>query len=281
MGNSGSTVRKPDASNDQSPAPTDACPVNHEARQAWLDAAAKNSPTPTHPQILHTPSSAIKGDNKLDGGDVTTHKTSHGSPIKLNSGEGPALGIHRVTSSIPRADTAPSTTTPDPRSLPSTESNTSAHLSGGNWIYPSEKMFFDAMKRKSFSPKTQDMPAIVPIHNAVNERAWSLIKQWESSSARLRHLNTPCGGPKLRSFSGDAAKLSPKARVMGWVGYQEPFDRHDWVVERCEADGGGVEYVIDFYKGKGDGLAFYLDVRPKLNSWEGWRMRVGSLVGLG
>ncbi|KAL8828010.1 MAG: hypothetical protein Q9170_006781 [Blastenia crenularia] len=139
-------------------------------------------------------------------------------------------------------------------------------------------MFFEAMKRKSFSPKEQDMSAIVPIHNAVNERAWSMIKQWESSSPRLKSLNASCGGPKLRSFSGDASKLSPKARVMGWMGYQGPFDRHDWVVERCDG-GGSVEYVIDFYKGKGDGLAFYLDVRPKLNSWEGWRMRVGSLVG--
>lgn len=123
------------------------------------------------------------------------------------------------------------------------------------------------------------MSAIVPIHNAVNERAWSMIKEWESSSPRLKAANKSCGGPKLRSFSGDASRLSPKARVMGWMGYQGPFDRHDWVVERCEG-GGGVEYVIDFYKGRGDGLAFYLDVRPKLNSWEGWRMRVGRFVGL-
>jgi len=44
-----------------------------------------------------------------------------------------------------------------------------------------------------------------------------------------------------------------------------------------------VEYVIDFYAGKDDGkrkgLSFYLDVRPKLNSWEGWRMRIARLVG--
>ncbi|KAL8727416.1 MAG: hypothetical protein Q9166_006088 [cf. Caloplaca sp. 2 TL-2023] len=193
------------------------------------------------------------------------------------SENGPYLGTDRVTSSIPRADMAPSTTTPDPRSMPSSEG---ASEKTGNWIYPSEKMFFDAMKRKSFSPDQKDMPAIVPIHNAVNERAWSLIKTWETSSARLKALNAPCGGPKLRSFSGDAAKLSPKARVLGWVGYQAPFDRHDWVVERCEG-GGSVVYVIDFYKGRGDGLAFYLDVRPKLNTWEGCRMRIGRMVGLG
>ena len=69
------------------------------------------------------------------------------------------------------------------------------------------------------------------------------------------------------------------------LGYTEPFDRHDWTVERC--GGEKVEYVIDFYQGKqseenarkGDGkLNFYLDVRPKLNSWEGWRMRGEKLV---
>lgn len=139
-------------------------------------------------------------------------------------------------------------------------------------------MFFEAMRRKNFSPHATDMSSIVPIHNAVNERAWHLIKEWESSSPRLRTLNEGCGGPKLRSFSGDASKLSPKARMMGWLGYQEPFDRHDWVVERC-VEGKGVDYVIDFYKGRGEGVAFYLDVRPKLNSWEGWRMRVGRVVG--
>ena len=29
-----------------------------------------------------------------------------------------------------------------------------------------------------------------------------------------------------------------------WVGGQMPFDRHDWVVDRC---GDEVRYVIDFY----------------------------------
>ncbi|POS83312.1 hypothetical protein EPUL_003861 [Erysiphe pulchra] len=49
----------------------------------------------------------------------------------------------------------------------------------GNWIYPSEKMFFDAMRRKGFNSEVRDMKTIVPIHNAVNEQAWKEIKQWE------------------------------------------------------------------------------------------------------
>jgi cytochrome c heme-lyase len=47
------------------------------------------------------------------------------------------------------------------------------------WIYPSEQMFFDAMRRKNWDPKEVDMKTVVPIHNAVNERAWSQILEWE------------------------------------------------------------------------------------------------------
>ena len=75
--------------------------------------------------------------------------------------------------------------------------------------------------------------------------------------------------------------MTPKARVNTLLGYQPPFDRHDWVVDRC---GTKVDYVIDFYagrdEGKGKGLNFYLDVRPKLNTWEGWKMRLSRWIGL-
>lgn len=135
------------------------------------------------------------------------------------------------------------------------------------------------------------MSSVIPIHNAVNERAWTLIKAWEGNSS------ASCGGPKLLSFKGlGAGALSPKARVKSLAGYTAPFDRHDWVVERCGGD--TVEYVIDFYQGKAnDGtgagaggtmtrqqqqqqqLNFYLDVRPKLNSVEGCKMRMERFVG--
>jgi cytochrome c heme-lyase len=126
--------------------------------------------------------------------------------------------------------------------------------------------------------------AIIPIHNAVNERAWSLIRSWEGNSS------DSCGGPKLASFAGrGAGAQTPRAKWKSWVeGKKEPFDRHDWVVERCKGE--RVEYVIDFYEGKGGGgggggmdknLNFFLDVRPKLNSVEGCRMRFERYWGLG
>lgn len=40
-------------------------------------------------------------------------------------------------------------------------------------------MFFDAMKRKGHETKARDMKTVVPIHNAVNERAWYEIREWE------------------------------------------------------------------------------------------------------
>jgi len=57
--------------------------------------------------------------------------------------------------------------------------------------------------------------------------------------------------------------------------YTPPFDRHDWLVDRC---GTKVRYVIDFYTGKADekikgNLSFYLDVRPAMDDWEGVKTR--------
>ncbi len=43
--------------------------------------------------------------------------------------------------------------------------------------------------------------------------------------------------------------MSPRARLNTLLGYSAPFDRHDWVVDRC---GKTIEYVIDFYAGRQD-----------------------------
>ena len=162
-------------------------------------------------------------------------------------------------------------------------------------------MFFEAMKRKGYtSASAADMKTVVPIHNAVNERAWHEILRWEAPYAAE---TAACGGvPRLHSFAGLSEAMTPKARLNTLLGYTAPFDRHDWVVDRC---GKTVEYVIDFYAGRGNAssaaaaaaaaaagggaggaaagegkLNFYLDVRPKLNTWEGVKMRVLRATGL-
>ena len=86
-----------------------------------------------------------------------------------------------------------------------------------------------------------------------------------------------CGQPKLKSFGGKAQQFSPRARLRGWLGYEMPFDRHDWIVDRCGTD---VRYVIDYYDGgdvnPNDHKFAILDVRPAIDSptavWD--RMKV-------
>lgn len=137
------------------------------------------------------------------------------------------------------------------------------HQPGGvdNWVYPSEQQYYNAMKRKGYNPSEKDIPVILHIHNVVNEQGWVKIKEWEA----LRG-NTD---PRLKKFLGRPKDLSPKAFILGLLGYSKPFDRHDWVVER---DGEEVRYVIDFYSGKrnpnpsptASPISMYLDVRPAI-----------------
>ena len=52
--------------------------------------------------------------------------------------------------------------------------------------------------------------------------------------------------------------------------YELPFDRHDWIVDRC---GREVRYIIDYYDVGDDesykkGEFVHLDVRPALDSYE-------------
>lgn len=144
-----------------------------------------------------------------------------------------------------------------------------------NWIYPSQKQFYEAMKRKNWSPEAADMKTVIPIHNQVNEVAWRHIQEWER--ALIVEAQQKCGGISLTSFKGDLKKLTPRAWIkLTILGQQAPFDRHDWLVDRC---GVQVPYVIDFYDG-GEKGGVFVDVRPKLQNWEGFKLRFGRAIGL-
>lgn len=143
------------------------------------------------------------------------------------------------------------------------------------WVYPSQQMFWNAMLRKGWrwqkdDIQQKDMDDIIKIHNANNEQAWQEVLKWEALHAR------ECGNPKLKSFGGKATEFSPRARMRSWMGYELPFDRHDWIVDRCGKD---VRYIIDYYDGGmvDEKYKFaLLDVRPALDSPENvWdRMKV-------
>uniref|UniRef100_A0A4W5LPF9 Holocytochrome c-type synthase n=1 Tax=Hucho hucho TaxID=62062 RepID=A0A4W5LPF9_9TELE len=104
----------------------------------------------------------------------------------------------------------------------------------------------------------QGMSHINEIHNTNNRQE---ILKWEA----LRARECPC-----------AKEFSPRARMHHWMVYELPFDRHDWIVDRC---GKEVCYVIDYYDGEfnKDTYEFSkLDVCPAFDSidavWD--RMKV-------
>ena len=139
------------------------------------------------------------------------------------------------------------------------------------WVYPSQQQFYNSMKRKNFEPSEDDMSTVVAMHNAVNEMTWHKILKWEQKYSET------CGNPTLKKFGGKSEDISPKARIMSWFGYSLPFDRHDWIVDRCGKD---VPYIIDFYSGNKDGtnslVAMHIDARPRLDSFSALYDRVES-----
>ncbi|ETW48371.1 hypothetical protein PFMALIP_03580 [Plasmodium falciparum MaliPS096_E11] len=49
------------------------------------------------------------------------------------------------------------------------------------------------------------------------------------------------------------------------IGYNKPFDRHEWYIDRC---GNTIKYIIDYYDGKKEknsAVSIYIDARPQLN----------------
>lgn len=213
--------------------PKPVCPVDHNTRKDWIEKISVKQVRSGVPEAIEESSSGC--DSKSLG-------SVPSSWSKVN------LPTEREVSSIPRTS------------------------SNENWIYPSQKQFFEAMKRKNWDPKAEDMQTVVPIHNSVNESAWKHILYWER--ANYEEAIKKCNGITLTSFKGDLKKITPRAWFNNKIlGYDLPFDRHDWTIDRC---GVPVNYVIDFYSNNG---SVFLDVRPNLNHWEGIKLRLGQAMG--
>jgi len=159
--------------------------------------------------------------------------SSNQMPLNPNQmpmpGQKVALPTDRVTSSIPKGGTQSDT-----------------------WQYPSEQMFFNALRRKGKGDDVDEevVGTIVKIHNSMNERTWGQVLAWEA-------LHPECAEPRLSRFMGRPNDLTPRAWLRGKLGYPLPFDRHDWIVDRCGTE---VRYVIDYYHH--DDLA-HKDATPK------------------
>ena len=321
----------------------DKCPVDHSTRAAWLQ--ANQSASPFHPsdkrEAAPTPAPAPVETFIQTATNTAQDSAAPSPPAQTTTSRDESylaaflarLSNKREVSSIPRyaSGSTPPAVSPNGEQtvtssvpVPPSDAHSSSAASDPpdetHWVYPSEQQFFLAMMRKHAAkmytpdmpaPKPEDMKTIVPIHNAVNERAWGEVMKWERGQG-----GEACGGVRLVSFKGRPRDRTPKAWLNVALGsvpppllyliflhcafadgrhdrYTAPFDRHDWVINRC---GQEVRYVIDFYSGRapqagaagtGSGLppkdagnlSFYLDVRPAVDSWEGVRLRASKLFG--
>ena len=83
---------------------------------------------------------------------------------------------------MPPANQLPAPDQPFP--LPTNRQKSSIPRAGtqDNWQYPSQQMFYNALRRKGweFGPgdlEAEDMDHIIKIHNANNESAWQEVSQ--------------------------------------------------------------------------------------------------------
>ena len=110
-------------------------------------------------------------------------------------------------------------------------------------MYPSEQQYYNAIKRKGYKASATDMPSTLAIHNAVNEKGWEMVKEWERERAvgKASPSSLGAGGGsgsssgggegddieiKLLRFTGRPQDMSPKAWINTYLlGYRPPFDR--------------------------------------------------------
>jgi cytochrome c heme-lyase len=184
-------------------APAEVCPVDPATRAAWLKSNPGRSrpevfPGATAPTTKTTEASSNSCDSSTIDQSTSTipapapargffSRFTSSSPAVAEPPSPKSLGLDREISTIPRA----SPVNNEAGSKPANSEQESGASKSGNWVYPSEKMFFEAMKRKGYNSDAKDMKTIVPIHNAVNERAWKEIKEWERPWGSEQKCVTP------------------------------------------------------------------------------------------
>ncbi|KAK6737464.1 hypothetical protein RB195_019895 [Necator americanus] len=207
------------------------------------------------------------------GGDQCPNSAGKAAQLNQTSSEGcggcpiAADSVNPLNNELEHPNQKPAPDQPFPLPLTREKSTIPKAGTSDTWTYPSPQMFWNAMLKKGWrwqedQLSEKDMENIIRIHNANNEEAWREVLKWENL------LHPECAEPKLKSFKGDAKKITPRARFRNiFLGYDLPFDRHDWVVDRCGLK--EVQYVIDYYDGGSvdprSKLFTILDVRPAIN----------------
>ncbi|GAA5864140.1 hypothetical protein JCM3774_006394 [Rhodotorula dairenensis] len=238
------------------------CPVDHETRAEW--SKQQQQPPQHHSNPVSNPLARH----------LSTEREVSSIPRWLPTAAAAGEPAAATTSSLP-AEGAP------PAACPMHEANVNSAEQAAtvpteqNWVYPSPASFYTALERKQRNPRAEDMDIVVPIHNAVNERVWHQVLEWERAAMGIAPGQET--GSRLVSFIGRPKQMSPRARWKSLIGYTAPFDRHDWIVDRpvhppssssasspattttdpTAADNTEsirVRYVIDFYTGRGKNL---------------------------
>lgn len=217
--------------------PTDGCPVDHKnMSQEQIDAYMKS-----HKKVK-SQAPAVNKEIVYDvyGQQLDKKNMMPAVPNQLPSpGQKKPLSTDREKSTIPKAGADEQET----------------------WTYPSEQMFYNALKRKGKADGVQeeDMQTVVAVHNTMNEKTWKQVMDWEN-----KYHCQECDNPKLKSFMGKPHDLSPAARFRTWFrGYPMPFDRHDWTIDRCGKS--EARYIIDYYYRDGPD-PIEIHVRPAITS---------------
>lgn len=217
------------------------CPVDHEAKSkpasdgCPVQHDAKEPPAPDGCPVQHSEKKSVADTDKCP---VENVRPPPGAGQVIDAKEqdlvDQVLSAERSKSAIPSA-------------------------SGDNWTFPSEKQFYKSARAKGHEVLPVDMTNVLAIHNAVNEQSWKEIMRYENLH------RAECAQPKLLFFHGKPEELSWKARLMSWIdGRHPPFDRHDWIIDRC---GDRIRYIVDFYDGRPSEYApvsIHIDARPEL-----------------
>lgn len=264
------TVTASSANECQKPKPV--CPQHSQTAENFKPIVTPE-PRPVNKELLKMATMDIPSECPMSQAEDTPKKnaSTEGCPIPHDQRNKtmescPVPADFNKDNMMPPPNQLPSEGQPFPLSISRVKSGIPKAGSDQNWVYPSEQMFWNAMLRKGWrweddTVQKEDMTHIINIHNSNNEKAWNEVLMWEAM-----HCDE-CKEPKLKKFGGRAADYSPRAKLRHFLGYEYPFDRHDWIVDRCGKD---VRYIIDYYDGgdvKANGEFTLLDVRPALDSF--------------
>jgi len=145
-------------------------------------------------------------------------------------------------------------------SIPATNRGNSPD--GSRWINPSPAQLYRALARRNKAIDISDAAAVAMVHEAVIDQSWQAVMVYENLH------KDKCPNPALARFQGMWGKHSIKAQMTMRTSGLEPFDRHDWTVDRC---GKEIRYILDYYSmeeedpetGEVD-TAYFIDARPAL-----------------